>query len=459
MISPTDQYALSAISPIDGRYAKKTSVLQNYFSEYALFHFRFKIEVRWLDYLFSHSTLLGITPPSEQARALLNQQVSQFSYTDALHIKQIEKNCGHDVKAVEYFLKSFLSSQPELNHYQEWVHFSCTSEDINNLAYALMIQRCLDEIILPKLQQLLEQLKTQARSWAAIPMLSRTHGQAATPTTLGKEFANFTYRLARQIENLSTTPILGKFNGAVGNYNAQKISLPEIDWPTFSRTFVEQLGLTWNPYTTQIEPHDYLAELFSKLSTLHNILIDCTRDCWGYIAFGYFDQHNQAEEIGSSTMPHKINPIDFENAEANLSLAQALAQFLACRLPISRYQRDLADSSLLRNMGSVFAYALIAYDSLSTGLNKITPNLTVLAEDLNNHSEVIAEAIQTVMRVHQLELPYEKLKTLTRGKKIDIQILHTFIQQLSLPESIKQQLLQLKPADYLGYARQLAENI
>lgn len=459
MISPLEQHTLCAISPIDGRYAHKTVALQNYFSEYALFHFRFKIEVRWLDYLFTHGSLLGMTPASESARALLQQKLTQFTCADALQIKQIEKNCGHDVKAVEYFLKSYLRSQPELSNYQEWVHFGCTSEDINNLAYALMIQGCLQEIILPKLHQLLDQLKVKSHTWSAIPMLSRTHGQAATPTTLGKEFANFTYRLARQIESLSNTPILGKFNGAVGNYNAQKISLPEIDWPTFNQTFVEQLGLTWNPYTTQIEPHDYLAELFSKLSTLHNILIDCARDCWGYIAFGYFDQHSQPEEIGSSTMPHKINPIDFENAEANLSLAQALAQFLACRLPISRYQRDLADSSLLRNMGSVFAYAVIAYDSLTTGLNKITPNLTALVEDLNNHSEVIAEAIQTIMRVHHLELPYEQLKTLTRGKKIDLAILHTFIQQLALPESIKQQLLQLKPADYLGYAQQLAENI
>lgn len=450
---------LLAISPIDGRYAKKTHVLQNYFSEYALFKFRFIVEVRWLDYLFTHHAMPGIQAPSDAASQLLHNKIAQFNLADAQAIKAIEAHCQHDVKAVEYFLKNYLSQHEELTVYQEWVHFGCTSEDINNLAYGLMLQQCLKEIIFPKLNQLLAQLKNNAHSMAAIPMLGRTHGQPATPTTLGKEFANFAYRLARQMDGLQALPILGKWNGAVGNYNAHKISLPHIDWPTFNQTFVETLGLTWNPYTTQIEPHDYLSDILAKLTTLHNILIDCARDCWGYISIGYFNQINQTEAVGSSTMPHKINPIDFENAEGNLQLAQAIAQFLSTRLPVSRYQRDLVDSTLMRNLGTIFAYALIGYDSLSTGLNKITANQTVLANDLNNHVEVLAEAIQTIMRVHHLPMPYEQLKNLTRGQHVDLATLHTFINTLALPPLIKQQLLALKPADYLGYAQQLAESI
>ena len=450
---------LLAISPIDGRYATKTDVLQNYFSEYALFKFRFIVEVRWLDYLLTHHSMLGIEAPSDEALLLLRNKMAQFDLADALEIKKIEAHCQHDVKAVEYFLKNYLSQHAELSAYQEWVHFGCTSEDINNLAYGLMLQQSLKEIIFPKLDQLLSQLKNNARSMASIPMLGRTHGQPATPTTLGKEFANFAYRLARQINHFQQLPILGKFNGAVGNYNAHKISLPNIDWPTFNETFVEQLGLTWNPYTTQIEPHDYLSDILAKLTTLHNILIDCAKDCWGYISMSYFNQTHEAEGVGSSTMPHKINPINFENAEGNLQLAQAIAQFLSIRLPVSRYQRDLVDSTLMRNLGTVFAYALIGYENLSIGLGKITANLPVLESDLNNHVEVIAEAIQTVMRVHHLPLPYEELKNLTRGKKVDLAMLHAFINTLALPLPIKQQLLALKPEHYLGYAQQLAELI
>ncbi len=456
---PLQPENLLAISPLDGRYAAKTLPLQEYFSEYALFKFRFEIEVKWLAYLLAHAPSLGLPSPDPTALESLLQKSQQFDLADAMQIKVIEQQCNHDVKAVEYFLKNYLSQQPQLAIYQEWVHFGCTSEDINNLAYALMIKNSLQQIIIPKLERLATQLTDKAHTTAEIPMLARTHGQAATPTTVGKEFANFVYRLKNLISSLKQLPICAKFNGAVGNYNAQKISVPAINWPEFNQIFVEQLGLIWNPYTTQIEPHDYLAEILHKISSIHSVLIDLARDCWGYISLGYFDQRVKAEEIGSSTMPHKINPIDFENAEGNLSVSQALAQFLAIRLPISRYQRDLVDSTLLRNIGSVFAYALISYDSLCNGLEKISPNLPRIAQDLNGHAEILAEAIQTVMRFHGLALPYEQLKSLTRGQRVDLKKLHGFIAELTLPELIKEQLLTLKPEDYLGYAAALAKKI
>ncbi|MCD6046639.1 MAG: adenylosuccinate lyase [Gammaproteobacteria bacterium] len=450
---------LLALSPLDGRYVAKTAALQYYFSEYALFKYRFIVEAKWFCYLLTHANELHFDAPPPSALKKIEERIEHFSLEDAKNIKQIEETCQHDVKAVEYFLKNILKDIPELAAYTEWVHFACTSEDINNLAYALMIKECLQTVLLPKLHELLDGLRANTHLYAETPMLARTHGQAASPTTVGKEFANFTYRLKHYLSQLENVRILGKFNGAVGNYNAHRVTFPSFDWPAFMQQFVESLGLVWNPYTTQIEPHDYVADLLSQFSNMHAVLTDFSRDIWGYISLGYFKQKISQETVGSSTMPHKVNPIDFENAEGNLALSQALAQFLSNRLPVSRFQRDLVDSTLMRNVGSVFGYAIIAYDSLLKGLNKLIVDHERIEADLNQHPEILAEAIQTIMRANGLPLPYEQLKALTRGQKIELATLTKFVESLSLPEDIKKTLLALRPADYVGYAKELAQKI
>jgi len=451
--------ALTAISPLDGRYHDKVHNLRPIFSEYGLMKFRVTIEVRWLQMLAEHGQLAELSPLSQHANSLLNALVDNFSEQDALRIKHIESGINHDVKAVEYFLKERIEGNVELAKISEFIHFGCTSEDINNLAYGLMLHTARTQSILPALDELMMSLKSLAHRYAEQPMLSHTHGQPATPTTVGKEIANVIARLQRQIEYVITTPILGKINGASGNYNAQAIAYPSVDWQQLSKNFVAKLGLTWNPYTTQIEPHDYIAELFAALSRIHIILIDFSRDMWGYIALHYFNQKSFSHEVGSSTMPHKVNPIDFENAEGNLGLANALMNHMATKLPISRWQRDLSDSTVLRNMGVAIAHGVIAYQSLFKGLQKIEPNIATLNADLDAHWEILAEPIQTVLRRFGIDQPYEKLKSFTRGKTINKAILHEFIAELALPSEIKQQLYELTPSNYLGYASDLAKRI
>lgn len=450
---------LTAISPLDGRYSEKINSLRPIFSEYGLMRYRVLIEVRWLQILAEQAKLPELPALSSPAQTLLNSLVENFSEQDATRIKHIETGINHDVKAVEYFLKEKIDNTLELANLSEFFHFGCTSEDINNLAYGLMLQDAREKIILPTLSDLLSLLKQLAYDYASIPMLSRTHGQPATPTTVGKELANVVARLQRQVEQLIATPILGKLNGASGNYNALVIAYPETDWQLLSKNFVISLGLSWNPYTTQIEPHDYMAEFFNILTRINTILIDLARDTWGYIAVNYFKLNSFANEVGSSAMPHKVNPIDFENAEGNLGLSIALLEHMALKLPISRWQRDLSDSTVLRNIGVAISYAILAYQSLIKGLNKITPDLPVLAEDLDKHWEILAEPIQTVLRRYGIKNPYEKLKNFTRGQKISKNMLQEFIKQLSLPDEVKQNLLQLTPSTYLGYAPDLAKQI
>ncbi|MEO8400268.1 MAG: adenylosuccinate lyase [Gammaproteobacteria bacterium] len=454
-----DLAALMAISPLEGRYAEKLNALRPIFSEFGLIKFRVQIEIRWLQMLTEHGKLPELPPLSKQTNILLNSIVDNFSVEDAIRIKQIESSTNHDVKSVEYFLKEKFESHPELAKVSEFIHFGCTSEDINNLAYGLMLHTARQQIILPHLDALLVTLKTMAHEYAAQPMLSRTHGQSATPTTVGKEMANVVARLQRQMQQLVATPIFGKLNGATGNYNAFVSAYPSIDWPTLSKEFITQLGLQFNPYTTQIEPHDYLAEFFNILTRINTILIDFNRDMWGYISLNYFHLKTLKHEVGSSTMPHKVNPIDFENAEGNLGLASALLEHMAMKLPISRWQRDLSDSTVLRNMGVALAHAVLAYQSTNRGLSKVSPNPDVLNQDLDQHWEILAEPIQTVMRRFGIEQPYEKLKNFTRGEKITKQILHQFIAELALPKEVKQQLLELTPGNYVGYAEELAKQI
>lgn len=450
---------LSAVSPIDGRYRSKTQELSKFFSEYALIRYRVHVEVRWLLMLSEHSEIHEIPQFNDEERAALDSIAGELKENDAEAIKAIEAQTNHDVKAVEYFIKGRLKGLGRLEQFSEFVHFACTSEDINNLAYALMLKDALDEVVIPKLSALLDVLRGQAQKLAPLPMLSRTHGQTASPTTLGKEFANVAYRVGRQLEYLKSTPFLGKINGAVGNFNAHQVAYPEVDWPRMAQHFVEELGLTWNPYTTQIEPHDYVAELFDAMARLNTVLIDFNRDIWGYISLGYFTQTIKAGEVGSSTMPHKVNPIDFENSEGNLGLANAVLQHFSAKLPISRWQRDLTDSTVLRNMGVGFAYAIIAYDACLKGLSKLQANQERLGEDLEEAWEVLAEPIQTVMRRYGIEEPYEKLKALSRGQSITQASLQVFIQELTLPQSAKEQLLQLTPAIYTGFACSLAQDI
>lgn len=451
--------ALMAISPLDGRYHGKVDALREIFSEYGLMKYRVIVEIRWLEMLADSGNIPGVTQLSSDAKKILDTIIKQFSIEDAAHIKKIESGINHDVKAVEYFIKERIESNKELAAISEFIHFGCTSEDINNLAHGLMLTTARQEVILPSLQSLLQLLKTFAHQYADLPMMARTHGQPATPTTVGKEIANVIARLNRQIETLIATKINGKINGATGNYNAFVIACPDTDWQKVSNDFVTKLGLHWNPYTTQIEPHDCMAEFFSAMLRINNILIDFDRDAWGYISINYFSQKPVANEVGSSTMPHKINPIDFENSEGNLGIANALFEHMIAKLPISRWQRDLSDSTVLRNMGVAFGHSILAYQATQKGVSKLEPNQEVIGADLNNHWEVLAEAIQTVMRSHRIEQPYEKLKAFTRGKKITRENLHEFISSLDLPANIKQQLLSLSPGDYTGCAKDLAKQI
>ncbi len=451
--------SLTAISPVDGRYGRKTKALRPIFSEFGLIHHRVAVEVRWLQALAAHPAIPELSPFSAEANALLDRIVSDFDETDARRVKEIERTTNHDVKAVEYFLKEKIAANAELQAVNEFFHFACTSEDINNLSHALMLKKGRDEVLLPLFEQVAERLKAIAHALAEQPMLSRTHGQPASPTTLGKEFANIAFRLGRQLDQLRAVPMLGKINGAVGNYNAHLSAYPEVDWPAFARQFVESLGLDFNPYTTQIEPHDYIAELFDAIARINTILTDLARDIWGYISLGYFKQKVVAGEVGSSTMPHKVNPIDFENAEGNMGIANALMDHLSRKLPISRWQRDLTDSTVLRNLGVGIAHTVIAMDSLLRGLNKLEVNPPVLAQDLADNLEVLAEPVQTVMRRHGIANPYEKLKELTRGQRIDPETLARFIETLEIPDEAKARLRELTPAGYTGNAAEQARSV
>jgi len=450
---------LTAISPIDGRYAAKTEPLRAVFSEYGLLRQRVIVEVRWLQALSENSHITEIPTLSAAANAVLDGIVENFDPAQARRIKEIEKTTNHDVKAVEYFLKEQVEQNAELNAVSEFIHFACTSEDINNVSHALMLKAGRDQILIPRAREILELITELARREAATAMMSRTHGQPASPTTLGKEFANVAHRLQRQLQQIEAIELLGKMNGAVGNYNAHFAAYPDCDWPGIARQFVESMGLDWNPYTTQIEPHDYIAELFDAQARLNTILIDFCRDTWSYISIGYFKQMTIAGEIGSSTMPHKVNPIDFENAEGNLGIANAILAHLAQKLPISRWQRDLTDSTVLRNLGSGFGHVLIALDSLKRGIGKLEVNHAVIAADLDQNWEVLAEPIQTVMRRYGIDQPYEKLKALTRGRKIDAAAIREFVEGLDLPESARQELIQLTPASYIGNAAAQAQRI
>ena len=450
---------LTAISPVDGRYGSKTVDLRSIFSEYGLIRARVQVEVRWLQALAGNPEIAEVPALSEDANSILNRILATFSTDDATQVKEIERETNHDVKAVEYFLKRKIAGNLELESISEFIHFACTSEDINNLSHALMLQQGRHSRLLPEMDQLIEAIRGLAHEHAGIPMLSRTHGQPASPTTLGKEMANVVYRLQRQREQIAGVPLLGKINGAVGNYNAHLSAYPEIEWERFARQFVESLGLTWNPYTTQIEPHDYMAELFDATARFNTIAIDFARDIWGYISIGYFKQKTVAGEVGSSTMPHKVNPIDFENGEGNLGIANALFGHLAMKLPISRWQRDLTDSTVLRNVGVGFAYTSIALQSLLKGISKLKANESALASDLESNWEVLAEPIQTVMRRYGIEKPYEKLKALTRGQRIGATELHTFVDGLDLPETAKAELRDLTPAGYIGNAVEQAKKI
>ena len=450
---------LTALSPLDGRYQEKMSLLQPIFSEYGLIRFRVIVEIKWLEALTSIADQLQLPPLSARAKKTLNTLLEDFSLENAAQIKKIESTIKHDVKAVEYFIKQSIQDDNELKVYSEFIHFGCTSEDINNLAYGLMLQALRETCFLPILQELLTTLKQMAHEYANIPMLARTHGQPATPTTLGKEFANVASRLERQITQFTEVAILGKMNGASGNYNALHIAYPDICWQTISEQFVHSLGLTWNPYTTQIEPHDTIAECFAPIMRLNTILIDFNRDIWAYLSIDYFRLKSVANEVGSSAMPHKVNPIDFENSEGNLGIANALLEHMAAKLPISRWQRDLSDSTVLRNIGVAMGHAYLAYQSIRQGLAKIAPNQTVIASDLDAHWEVLAEPIQTMMRRFQLNEPYEQLKAFTRGKPVDKETLRLFVSALSLQNEAKTRLLELTPEDYLGYAEALAKKI
>ena len=445
--------ALTAVSPIDGRYGDKTQSLRTIFSEYGLIRFRVAVEVRWLQSLANHPAITEVPMLSEQANALLNELVTGFSLTEAERVKEIERTTNHDVKAVEYLIKERFGSNEELCAIGEFVHFACTSEDINNLSHGLMLKTGMQESVLPQMQNIIVAIESLAITHAAQPMLSRTHGQTATPTTLGKEMANVAYRLKRQLQQIESIVPLGKINGAVGNYNAHLVAYPEVDWAEHAEQFVTSLGLEWNPYTTQIEPHDYIAELYDAICRFNTILIDFNRDVWGYISLGYFKQKTVAGEVGSSTMPHKVNPIDFENSEGNLGIANAIMQHLATKLPISRWQRDLTDSTVLRNMGVGLGQSLIAYAATLKGIGKLEASPARLEQDLDNAWEVLAEPIQTVMRRHGIEQPYEKLKALTRGQAgITRETLAEFIDTLALPAKVKEELKALTPATYLGNA-------
>jgi adenylosuccinate lyase len=450
---------LTAISPVDGRYAEKTSDLRAVFSEYGLIRHRVLVEVRWLQALAAHVEIPEVPAFSQEANHRLNDIVDSFDLDSAARVKAIEGTTNHDVKAVEYFLKEQIQDSPELVAVQEFIHFACTSEDINNLAYALMLLDARTRCLLPVMDELIESIRGLAHRYASQPMMSHTHGQPASPTTLGKEMAVFAARLKKHRAQIADVPLFGKMNGAVGNYNAHLAAYPSLDWPSLANTFVSEMGLQWNPHTTQIEPHDYMAELFHAQARFNSTLIDFCRDVWAYVSLGYFKQKAVEDEVGSSTMPNKVNPIDFENAEGNLGVANALLEHMAGKLPISRLQRDLSDSTVLRNLGVGAAHSLIAYRSCLRGIAKLEVDRQALARDLDDAWEVLAEPIQTVMRRHGIDKPYERLKALTRGRCVDRQTLHAFIESLDLPAEAKTRLLALTPASYVGEGENLANDI
>ncbi|MRT56800.1 adenylosuccinate lyase [Enterobacteriaceae bacterium RIT693] len=451
--------SLTAVSPVDGRYGDKVSALRAIFSEFGLLKFRVQVEVRWLQKLAAHAAIKEVPAFDADANGYLDKIVAEFSEADAARIKTIERTTNHDVKAVEYFLKEKVEAIPALHAVSEFIHFACTSEDINNLSHALMLETARKEVVLPYWRKIIIAVKDLAVQYRDIPLLSRTHGQPATPSTMGKEMANVAYRMERQFRQLGNVEILGKINGAVGNYNAHIAAYPEVDWHQFSEEFVTSLGIQWNPYTTQIEPHDYIAELFDCIARFNTILIDFDRDVWGYVALNHFRQKTVAGEIGSSTMPHKVNPIDFENSEGNLGLSNALLQHLASKLPVSRWQRDLTDSTVLRNLGVGIGYALIAYQSTLKGVSKLEVNRDRLLDELDHNWEVLAEPIQTVMRRYGIEKPYEKLKELTRGKRVDAEGMKQFIDSLELPEEEKTRLKAMTPANYIGRAITMVDEL
>ncbi|WMY96455.1 MAG: adenylosuccinate lyase [Arsenophonus sp.] len=444
--------SLTSISPIDGRYSDQVNILRPIFSEFALLKYRIEIEIRWLQKLARCSKIAEIPLFTNDANIYLNKIIINFNKNDAMKIKKIEKKINHDVKAVEYFLKEKMKCMPELKKVIEFIHFACTSEDINNLAYALILKNTRNKILLPYWKKIINKIRKMAFLYASLPMLSRTHGQIATPTTIGKEFANFAYRMERQYQQFIKIDILGKINGAVGNYNAHLSAYPNINWPLFSKEFVTSLNIKWNPFTTQIEPHDYIAELFNCIARFNTILLDLTKDIWGYLALESFKQKIQKDEVGSSTMPHKINPINFENAEGNLGLANSLLNYFSNKLPISRWQRDLTDSTVLRNLGVAISYSFIAYQTILKGLNKLDTNNKKIYFELDSHWEVLGEAIQTVMKRYGIKNAYEKLKTITRGKNITQNDIKKFIDSINLPKKEKERLKKMTPADYIGYA-------
>ncbi|ROS04573.1 adenylosuccinate lyase [Sinobacterium caligoides] len=454
-----DLSALTAVSPIDGRYGSKTESLRDIFSEFGLIKSRVTVEVRWLQSLANHSQITELAAFSAEANELLNNLVSSFTTSEAMRVKEIERTTNHDVKAVEYLIKEKFEGNNELLAINEFVHFACTSEDINNLSHALMLKEGRENVLVPLCQKIIDKLREMAHELAELPMLSRTHGQTASPTTVGKELANVVARLQRQLEQIKSVELLGKINGAVGNYNAHLSAYPEVDWVAHAKGFIEGLGLTFNPYTTQIEPHDYIAELYDAIARFNTILIDLDRDIWGYVSMGFFKQRTIAGEVGSSTMPHKVNPIDFENSEGNLGIANAVMNHLSSKLPVSRWQRDLTDSTVLRNMGVGLGYSLIAYESTIKGLGKLQVNAERIGDDLNNAWEVLAEPIQTIMRRYHIEEPYEKLKALTRGQDINKETILAFVETLAIPEEAKQAMRELTPANYIGNAAKQAKDI
>ena len=452
--------ALTAVSPVDGRYGSKTISLRSIFSEYGLLKYRTVVEVRWLQKLAATQSIAEVATLSAEANQFLDNIAANFSEEDAMRIKDIERTTNHDVKAVEYFLKEKVAELPELHAINEFIHFACTSEDINNTSHALMLKEARDTIVLPEIRNVIDAIKALANEYRDIPLLSRTHGQPASPSTMGKEMANVAYRMERQYKQIENVEILAKINGAVGNYNAHLSAYPDVDWHAFSEEFItESLGVNWNPYTTQIEPHDYIAELFDAIARFNTILLDFDRDVWGYIALGHFKQKTIAGEIGSSTMPHKVNPIDFENSEGNLGLANAIFNHLSQKLPVSRWQRDLTDSTVLRNLGVGCGYAIIAYTSTLKGISKLEINRAALEAELDKNWEVLAEPVQTVMRRYGIEKPYEKLKELTRGKRIDGEGMRSFIDSLEIPADEKVRLKEMTPANYIGQAIELTDKL
>jgi len=450
---------LAALSPLDGRYARTVDPLRGYFSEQALIRYRVRVELAWLEALAAERSIKELKPFSGKVKADLSRILQAFSERDAEDIKTLEAETNHDVKAIEYWLKGKLGENAEAQRSLEFIHFACTSEDINNLAYALMVRESRDAVMLPRLDEIVDALKRLAQRHAGLAMLSRTHGQAATPTTLGKEMANFAYRLGRARGRIAGVAVMGKANGAVGNYNAHLIAYPGFDWERFSRRLVERLGLEFNPYTTQIEPHDWLAELLEAYARANSIVLDLDRDLWGYISLGYFRQKTKKGEVGSSTMPHKVNPIDFENSEGNLGVANALLRHLADKLPVSRWQRDLSDSTAQRNLGTALGHGLLAYASCLRGLAKLEADPERLASDLEANWEVLAEAVQQVMRRHGVPEAYEKLKDMTRGRRLDRAQLAAFVKALAIPDDAKKRLLALTPGKYTGLAAELAKRL